>query len=99
MKNRSRNNLTILLAFAVSLMALSITGDARGLGSSTECMDLGPSGCVASHEECVDCEKACSEKKKGCVADKWKYCAVDGELCPNGQVYWECACKDAFHSF
>ncbi len=100
MKNRSRNNVTILLAFAVSLMALSITGGLRAQEPPPqECIDLDEfHGCVDSCTECGDCDELCenAEVPGGCIADdKWKQCDVDADYCEDDKIYWECACVAA----
>lgn len=99
MKNRSRNNVTILLAFAVSLMALSITGGLRAQEPPPqECIDLSFTGCVDSCKECGDCKELCENADvPGCTNDDdWEPCEVDADYCPDDQIYWECICEDAF---
>ena len=97
MKNRSRI-ITVWLAFAVSLMALSITGgDLLGQEPPKECLDLAFKGCVDSCTQCGDCDELCenADVPGGCIADdEWEQCDVDAEFCPDGKIYWECACVE-----
>lgn len=94
MKIRSRN-ITVWVAFAVSLMALSITGDLRGQEPPDGCLDIDHlHGCVDSCTECGNCKDLC--ELEGCSFDEdWTPCEVDADYCPDGKIYWECACEDA----